>query len=240
MAWVFNIQIWASLLTLTLLEIVLGIDNIIFISLLAGKMPPGKRSKARTLGLSFALITRILLLCFLYLLIGLTRPLFELFGVSFSAGSIVMILGGLFLLVKGTREIHQNLEAHEHPEIPAAPRSLALTVLQILLIDIVLSLDSVITAIGIARQLGVMIAAIVLAVGVMLWASGAISDFVNRHPTVRMLALSFLLLVGIVLIAAGFGQDVPRGYIYFAMAFSFSVEMLNLKMRSRPHGPGRN
>lgn len=233
MEWIFDIQMWASLLTLTVLEIVLGIDNIIFIALLAGKMPRGQQVKARRLGLAFALITRILLLCSLYLIIGMTKPLFTVFGLDFSGRSLVLILGGAFLLVKGTREIHESLE-HTRKEKSATPQSsLAMTVVQIMLIDIVLSLDSVITAVGVARQLGVMIAAIVAAVAVMLWASGPISDFVNRHPTVKMLALSFLLLIGAVLIAEGFGRDIPRGYIYFAMAFSFTVEMLNLKSRAR-------
>lgn len=240
MDWVFDIQVWASLLTLTILEIVLGIDNIIFISLLAGKMPRDKQAAARSLGLGCALITRILLLCSLYFLTRLTRPLLAVFGVSLSGGNIVMILGGLFLIVKGTREIHASLEEGREEEAPAPRSSLAMTIAQIVLIDIVLSLDSVITAVGVARQLGVMIAAIVIAVGIMLWASGAISNFVNRNPTVKMLALSFLFLIGIVLIAEGFGQDIPRGYVYFAMGFSFAVEMLNLKLRGRRGGAGKN
>ncbi len=232
MDWVFDIQVWASLLTLTTLEIVLGIDNIIFISLLAGKMPPDKQATARRLGLGFALITRILLLCSLFFLSHLTRPLAVVFGAPVSGRSIVLFLGGIFLLVKGTHEIHSSMEEAREENAPAPPRnSMFLTVVQIMLIDIVLSLDSVITAVGVAQKLGVMIAAIVAAVGVMLWASGAVSDFVNRHPTIRMLALSFLLLIGMVLVADAFGREIPRGYIYFAMAFSFGVEMLNLRLR---------
>jgi len=233
MEWIFDIQIWISLLTLTVLEIVLGIDNIIFISILAGKLPQAKQARARTLGLAFALITRVLLLCTLYWLAGLTRPLFSIGELHFSGRDLVLILGGLFLLTKSTHEIHGNLEDDEDEEHMARPReSLTATIVQIMLLDIVFSLDSVITAIGIVQQLGVMIAAIVIAMGVMLWASGGISNFVNRHPTIKMLALSFLLLIGVVLVADGFGQHIPRGYIYFAMAFSFVVEMLNLKMRA--------
>ena len=240
MAWVFDIQIWASLLTLTVLEIVLGIDNIIFISILAGKLPQRKQARARKVGLAFALITRILLLCSLFLLTRMTQPLLDIAGVHISARDIVLILGGLFLIVKGTREIHLSMEADEEEKPVTLRDSMAATVAQIMLVDIVLSLDSVITAVGLVPQLGVMIAAVVIAVGVMLWASGAISDFVNHHPTVKMLALSFLLLIGIVLIADGFGQHIPRGYIYFAMAFSFTVEMLNLKLRARRKESGKN
>jgi predicted tellurium resistance membrane protein TerC len=203
-------------------------------------MPPDKQAAARSLGLGFALITRILLLCSLYFLTRLTQPLVAILGVSLSGGNIVMILGGLFLIVKGTREIHASLEEGREEKAVAPRSSLVVTIAQIMLIDIVLSLDSVITAVGVARQLGVMIAAIVIAVGIMLWASGAISNFVNRNPTVRMLALSFLLLIGMVLIADGFGQDIPRGYVYFAMGFSFAVEMLNLKLRGRRAGTGKN
>lgn len=237
MEWVFDIQIWVSLLTLTTLEIVLGIDNIVFISILAGKLPKNKQAKARTLGLAFALITRILLLCSLFFLIGMTKPILTVLGFSFSGRDIVLVLGGLFLIAKSTHEIHQSMEADEDENAVAPRNSMALTIVQIMLIDIVFSLDSVITAVGLVPQLGVMIAAVIIAVGVMLWLSGAISDFVNKHPTIKMLALSFLMLIGIVLIADGFQQHVPRGYIYFAMAFSFVVEMLNLKMRARRKGP---
>lgn len=235
MSWVFDLQIWISLLTLTALEIVLGIDNVIFISIISGKLPRAKQAKARTLGLAFALITRILLLCTLFWLIGLTQPLFTLFNNSFSGRDLVLIFGGLFLIVKSTREIHGEVEDDENVRGVKTADSLVATVVQIMLLDIVFSLDSVITAVGLAQNLGVMIAAIVLAMGVMLVSSGAISEFVNRHPTVKMLALSFLLLIGVVLVADGFGQHIPRGYLYFAMAFSFGVEMLNLKVRQRRH-----
>ncbi len=192
---------------------------------------------ARRLGLGFALITRILLLCSLFWLTKLTRPIATVAGVVLSWRSLVLIFGGLFLIVKGTHEIHTDLEESVE-EKPVEPRnSMAMTIVQIMLVDIVLSVDSVITAVGVASHLGVMIAAIVVAVGVMLWASGPISDFVNRHPTVRMLALCFLLLIGMVLIADGCGRDIPRGYIYFAMAFSFGVEMLNLRARGKRGGP---
>lgn len=234
MDWIFDVQIWISLLTLTVLEIVLGVDNIIFISILAGRLPQEKQARARTLGLAFALITRLLLLCTLFWLGKMTTPLFTLFGSKISGKDLVLILGGLFLIAKSTHEIHEAIEAdEEESKARSARTSLMATVVQIMLIDIVFSLDTVITAIGMVNQLGVMIAAIVLAMIVMLWASGAISNFVNRHPTIKMLALSFLMLIGIVLIADGFGRDIPRGYIYFAMAFSFAVEMLNLKIRAK-------
>jgi len=237
MHWVFDIQTWISLLTLTVLEIVLGIDNIIFISILAGKLPRGKQSKARTLGLMFALITRVLLLCTLYWLTGLTRPLLGIYGLQVSAKDLVLILGGLFLIAKSTHEIHGTMEKGEEDDKgkPAMTPggTLVWTVIQIMLLDIVFSLDSVITAIGIGQQIGVMIAAVALAMGVMLWASGMIGDFVMRYPTIKMLALSFLLLIGVVLVADGFGQHIPRGYIYFAMAYAFSVELLNIKSRAR-------
>lgn len=244
MNWLADPQIWISLATLTFLEIVLGIDNVIFISILAGKVPPAQRKKARQLGIAFALITRILLLCTLAWLIGMTKPFITLFGRGISGKDLILILGGLFLIAKSTHEIHGSLEGVDPEEaadsaVPAAPSTrengaksrLAAVVAQIALIDIVFSLDSVITAVGIARQLGVMIAAVVLAMGVMLWLSGAISDFVSRHPTFKMLALSFLLLIGVVLVADGVGQHIPKGYLYFAMAFSVGVEMLNLKVR---------
>jgi predicted tellurium resistance membrane protein TerC len=233
MQWVFDIQIWTGLLTLTVLEIVLGIDNIIFISILAGKLPPAQQGRARTLGLSFALLTRVLLLCTLFWLIGLTKPFFTLFAHGFSGKDLVLILGGLFLIAKSTHEVHANLEGDDDGKSTRAPGSLVSTVVQIMLLDIVFSLDSVITAIGMVRNIGVMIAAVVLAMIVMLLCSGAISDFVNRHPTIKMLALSFLLLIGVVLVADGFGQHIPKGYIYFAMAFSVGVEMLNIRVRGK-------
>ena len=220
-----------ALITLTVLEIVLGIDNIIFISILAGKLPSHQQARARSLGLMAAMVTRILLLFSLTWLARLTRPLFALLGHAFSGRDLILLLGGLFLLAKATFEIHEKLEgSEEHGRGRAAPTFVAVIV-QIMLLDIVFSLDSVITAIGMARQLWVMVTAVVLAVGVMLVAAGPISDFVHRHPTVKMLALSFLLLIGVSLIAEGFGQHISKGYIYFAMGFSVFVEMLNLRLR---------
>jgi len=244
MNWLADPQIWISLATLTFLEIVLGIDNVIFISILSGKVPPAQRDKARRLGIAFALITRILLLCTLAWLIGMTKPFITVFGHGVSGKDLILILGGLFLIAKSTHEIHGSLEGADPEEVaeaagPAAKGGgsrLTAVVAQIALIDIVFSLDSVITAVGIARELAVMIAAVVLAMGVMLWLSGPIGDFVNRHPTFKMLALSFLLLIGVVLVADGVGQHIPRGYLYFAMAFSIGVELLNLKVRKTRGG----
>lgn len=237
MEWIFDVNIWISLLTLTLLEIVLGIDNIIFISILAGKLPKAQQAKARTIGLALALITRILLLCMLFWLIHLTQDLFTLFGQGISGKDLILILGGLFLIAKSTHEIHAGLEGDEGEKSTKAGATMTSVIIQIILIDIVFSLDSVITAVGLVQNIGVMIAAVVLAMIVMLLASGAISDFVNRHPTIKMLALSFLLLIGVVLVADGCGQHVSKGYIYFAMAFSVVVEMLNIKMRSKRAAP---
>lgn len=233
MEWITDPSHLISLLTLTGLEIVLGIDNIIFISILGAKLPAAQQGKARTVGLLLALITRVLLLCSIFLLTKLTRPIFSAFGHGFSGKDLVMIAGGLFLLWKSVREIHGSVEGALQEHAMASPATFRGIVVQIVLIDIIFSLDSVITAVGVARDIGVMIAAVILAMGVMLMASAAISGFVNRHPTIRMLALSFLILVGVVLIADGFGQHIEKGYIYFAMAFSFGVEMLNIKMRRR-------
>jgi len=222
-----------SLLTLTVLEIVLGIDNIIFISILSTKLPAQEQGKARNLGLMVALVTRVLLLCSIFLLTKLIDPLFHAFGHGFSGKDLVMIGGGLFLLWKSAREIHENLEGVEHEQSAKVKPKLSAVVFQIVLIDIVFSLDSVITAVGLAREIGVMITAVILAMGVMLVGSGPISAYVNRHPTIKMLALSFLTMVGVVLLADGFGQHIDKAYIYFAMAFSFGVEMLNIRMRSK-------
>ena len=230
-------QFWISLLTLTVLEIVLGIDNIIFISILSGKLPAAQQARARSLGLMVALVTRILLLCSIFWLTKLTGELFRVFAHPVSGKDIVMLGGGLFLLWKSVHEIHGSLEGEDHAQSGRVGATLASVIAQIVVIDIVFSLDSVITAVGLARHLEVMIAAIVLAMIVMLAASGAISGFVHRHPTIKMLALSFLLLVGVVLVADGCGQHVEKGYIYFAMAFSFAVEMLNIKMRARRAKP---
>ena len=225
---------WAALLTLTVLEIVLGIDNIIFIAIVAGKLPPGQRERARRTGLFLAMFIRIALLLSIVWVMSLTRPLATIFGVELSGRSLILAGGGLFLIFKSTREIHENLEG-EAPHHGRARQavSFAGVIIQILLLDIVFSLDSVITAVGMAEFVSIMIAAIIIAVFTMLFASTAIADFVERHPTVKMLALAFLLLIGLSLIAEGLGQHVPKGYIYFAMAFSVFVEMINLRVRSK-------
>jgi predicted tellurium resistance membrane protein TerC len=236
MEWISDPQIWISLLTLTALEIVLGIDNIIFISILAGKLPPDQQGRARKLGLTLALVTRILLLMSLTWIMGLTRPLFTLpiLDQGVSGRDLVLLLGGLFLIWKSVREVHEKLELEDgHVTNTKAVASFAGVIVQILLLDIVFSLDSVITAVGMADNIWVMVAAVVIAIGVMLVFAGAIGDFVNRHPTLKMLALSFLILIGVTLIGEGLGFHIPKGYIYFSMAFAFAVEMLNLRMRSK-------
>ncbi len=222
-----------ALLTLTALEIVLGVDNIIFISILAGKLPAEQQARARQTGLALALITRVLLLLSLSWIIGLTQPLFAVFGFEVSGRDLILILGGLFLLGKSTYEIHERLEGETGHGSTRAGASFTSVIIQILLLDIVFSLDSVITAVGMVDEIAIMIAAVIIAVGIMLVSAGAISNFVNRHPTVKMLALSFLLLIGVNLIAEGFGQHIPKGYIYFAMGFSVLVEMLNLRIRHK-------
>ena len=229
--------LWISLVTLTVLEIVLGIDNIIFISILAGKLPAAQQRRARTLGLMIALIARVILLCSIFWLTKLTGELFRVFAHPFSGKDLVMLGGGLFLLWKSVHEIHGSLEGEDHAQSGKGGVTLGSVIAQIVVIDIVFSIDSVVTAVGLAQHIQVMIAAVVLAMLVMLAASGAISGFVNRHPTIKMLALSFLLLVGVVLIADGCGQHIEKGYIYFAMAFSFAVEILNIKMRARRSPP---
>ncbi len=234
MHWLAEAQTWISLITLTVLEIVLGIDNIIFISILAGKVRKEQQKKARSLGLMMALVTRVILLCSIFLLTKLTKPLFEVAGHHFTGKDLVLLAGGLFLIWKSVHEIHGSLEGEEHGHSSGkGVATLGSVVAQIAVIDIVFSLDSVITAVGMAQRVEVMIAAVILAMAVMLMASGAISDFVNRHPTVKMLALSFLLLVGVVLVGDGLGHHIEKGYIYFAMAFSFGVEMLNLRAKSK-------
>jgi predicted tellurium resistance membrane protein TerC len=228
MDWLSNPQIWASLVTLTALEIVLGIDNLLFIAIVAGRLPPERQNPARRVGLALALITRLALLASIFWLIGLTRPLFHFFGEPFSWRDIVLIAGGLFLLYKGTREIHQGLEGQGHTDSMGGGRSsFAGVITQIMVLDIVFSLDSVITAVGMANSLWVMAAAITIAVAIMLAASKPLAEFVERHPTVKMLALSFLLLIGMTLIADGVGFHVPKGYIYAAIGFSVAVETLN-------------
>jgi predicted tellurium resistance membrane protein TerC len=233
MSWITSPEAWVGLLTLTVLEIVLGIDNIIFISILAGKLPKDLQPRARRIGLIGAMVTRIALLAGIAWIIRLTAPLFVVLGHSISGRDLILIAGGLFLIAKSTREIHQALEGETDHAGKKVPATLAGVVGQIMLLDIVFSLDSVITAVGMARHLPVMIAAVVLAVGVMMFAAGPINDFVQRHPTIKMLALSFLLLIGVSLIADGLGQHISKGYIYFAMGFSVFVEMINLRMRSR-------
>jgi predicted tellurium resistance membrane protein TerC len=233
MDWINDPQAWIGFATLTVLEIVLGIDNIVFISILADKLPPAEQARARLVGLGLAMFTRILLLLSISWIIGLTAPLFSVLGAEISGRDLVLLLGGLFLLGKSTHEIHGNLEGSEgNTSIRAAPSFVAVLI-QIMLLDIVFSLDSVITAVGMVEEIGVMIAAVVVAIGFMMAFSGPISGFVSRHPTIKMLALSFLILIGVALIAEGLDQHIPKGYIYFAMAFSVGVELLNLRVRRR-------
>jgi predicted tellurium resistance membrane protein TerC len=228
-----NPENWVALLTLTSLEIVLGIDNVVFISILAGKLPVHQQARARRIGLGAALLTRILLLLSLSWVIGLTAPLFAVVGREVSGRDLILILGGLFLLAKATYEIHERLEGEEGHATGRAAASFASVIVQIMLLDIVFSLDSVITAVGMVNELPIMIAAVVIAVAVMLFSVNAVSSFVDRHPTVKMLALSFLLLIGMTLVAEGLHFHIPKGYVYFAMGFSVFVEMLNLRIRGR-------
>lgn len=233
MQWVMDAQIWISLATLTALEIILGIDNIVVISILTGKLHEREQGRARTIGLSLALVTRLMLLLGLVWLAGLTAPLFSAMGRGVSARDLIMLGGGLFLIVKSTREVHNVMdEAAEGGSSPGRA-AFASVVAQIVVLDIVFSLDSVITAIGMAQKLGVMVAAVVIALVIMLAASGAISAFIHRHPSVKMLALSFLMMVGVTLVAEGMEFHIPKGYIYFAMAFSALVETLNLMTGAR-------
>lgn len=238
-------ETWISLITLTVLEIVLGIDNVIFISILADKLPADQQSKGRRVGLGMAMITRILLLLSISWVMTLTSPLFNISGLvgaadpdwveklAISGRDLILIIGGLFLIYKSTAEIHQKIEGEEDDAEKVKAQPFWGTIFQIMLLDIVFSLDSVITAVGMAQHVEIMIAAVVIAVGIMMWASDAVAGFVNRHPTVKMLALSFLLLIGVSLLAEAFEQHIPKGYIYFAMAFSILVEMLNLKMKAK-------
>jgi predicted tellurium resistance membrane protein TerC len=228
-----NPQNWIALVTLTSLEIVLGIDNIIFISILAGKLPDHQQARARRTGLFLAMFVRIALLFSLAWIIQLTTPFFTVFGRGISGRDLILLAGGLFLLAKSTFEIHEKLEGEEGHASAKVKASFTSVIVQILLLDVVFSLDSVITAVGMVDQLAVMVTAVVLAVGVMLLSAGSVSSFVERHPTVKMLALSFLLLIGFSLVAEGFHFEIPKGYIYFAMGFSVLVEMFNLRLRGK-------
>ena len=231
MEWLFDPQALAALVTLTLLEIVLGIDNIIFIAILADKLPEHQRARARTLGLSMAVLTRIALLLSIVWVMRLTTPLFTLFGEAISGRDLILIAGGLFLLAKSTLEIHNKLEGESGQGSARVYAGMLGVIVQIMILDIVFSLDSVITAVGMADQVWVMVTAIMIGAAFMVWAAGTISAFIDRHPTVKMLALSFLLLIGLALVAEGLEFHIPKGYIYFAMGFSVFVEWLNFRLR---------
>ena len=236
MNWLTDPQIWAALVTLTVLEIVLGVDNIVFVSILVGKLPLHQQEWGRVVGLGLAMLTRIALLLSLSVILRLTAPLFSALGNEISGRDLILVAGGLFLLVKSTSEIHERLEGVEGRRSAHVTASFAGVVVQIALFDIVFSLDSVITAIGMANKVSVMVAAIMIAVGIMMLSAGVVSDFIQDHPTVKILALSFLLLIGVALIAEGYDVHIPKGYIYFAMAFSVFVEMLNMRVRA-PQAP---
>lgn len=233
--WIYSPEAWISLLTLTSLEIVLGIDNIIFIAILCGKLPDGQKDKARIVGLGLAMITRILLLLSLFWIMKLTTPLFSIFNQSISGRDLVLIAGGLFLIAKSTLEIHSHATGEdEEAQLKSGKKAGFVSVItQIAILDIVFSLDSVITAVGMADHIEIMILAVVLAVGVMLFASGAISRFVDNNPTIKVLALAFLIMIGIALVGEGLGLHIPKGYIYFAMAFSLVVEMINIYSKKK-------
>jgi predicted tellurium resistance membrane protein TerC len=233
MDWLADPHAWVAFLTLLALEVVLGIDNIIFISILAGKLPAEQQARARYIGLSLALIIRVLLLFSLSWVIGLTAPFFTVFDQAISGRDIILIAGGLFLLGKATFEIHENLEGEEGHASARVKASFVSVIIQIILLDAVFSLDSVITAIGMVEDIQLMISAVVVAIAFMMFFAGSVSAFVSRHPTVKMLALSFLLLIGMTLIVEGFDVHIPKGYIYFAMGFSVFVEMLNLRLRRK-------
>jgi predicted tellurium resistance membrane protein TerC len=237
MDWLSDPQAWIALATLTALEIVLGVDNVVFISILSGKLPEHQREKARRLGLGLAMFIRILLLLSISWVVGLTRPLFNAIGQEISGRDLILFLGGLFLLAKSTHEMHTQLEGDEGHSSTRVAASFTAVIVQILLLDIIFSLDSVITAVGMADDIGVMITAVVIAVGFMFAFAGPVSRFVEKHPTVKMLALSFLLLIGMSLVAESFDLHIPKGYIYFAMAFSLFVEVLNIRLRKSKQAP---
>jgi predicted tellurium resistance membrane protein TerC len=237
MEWLFSPEAWIGLFTLTLLEIVLGIDNIIFISILSGKLPASQQKQARQTGLALAMVMRILLLLSLSWIVSLTKPFFVLAGFDVTGRALILIGGGLFLIAKSTHEIHNKLEGADEQGTPRAVPSFASVLVQIILLDLVFSLDSVITAVGMVDEISVMVAAVIIAVAVMMVFASAISGFVERHPTIKMLALSFLLLIGVNLIGEGLGFHIPKGYTYFAMGFAVFVEMLNLKLRKRSKAP---
>jgi predicted tellurium resistance membrane protein TerC len=240
MEWISTPEAWIALATLTVLEIVLGIDNVVFIAIVAGRLPEEERGKAWKFGLSLAMLSRLALLFSIVWIMRLTAPLFSILGHELSGRDLILITGGLFLIAKSTRELHHNLEG-DQPGGDSEGRSSSKTflgiLLQIVALDVIFSLDSVITAVGIADQVMVMAIAIIIAVGVMMLSAEAISTFIGRHPTVKMLALSFLLLIGMALVAEGFGQHIPKGYLYFAMGFSIFVEMLNLRVAKKPAEP---
>lgn len=237
MDWISQPDAWIALITLVALELVLGVDNVIFISILAGKLPADQQQKARTTGIGLAVITRVLLLLSISWVIGLTEPLFNIFALDISGRDLILIAGGLFLLGKATLEIHHRLEGVEGQHSAKVAASFTSVIVQIMLLDIVFSLDSVITAVGMVDEVIIMIIAVVLAAIVMIWSARSIGEFVERHPTIKILALSFLLLIGFTLIVEGLHQHIPKGYIYFAMGFSVFVEMLNLRIRAQAAEP---
>ena len=237
MDWLTDPTAWLAFGTLALLEIVLGVDNVIFISILSGKLPPDQRDKARKIGLMLAMLMRVGLLLVITWIVRLTEPLFAVLGHEVSGRDLILLGGGLFLLAKSTFEIHDHLEGEHGDKSKSIPASFASVIVQIMLLDIVFSLDSVITAVGMADDVSVMIAAVIVAVGFMMFFAGTISRFVEKHPTLKMLALSFLILIGVTLIAEGFGQHISKGYIYFAMTFSVMVEILNIKVVGRAAQP---
>jgi predicted tellurium resistance membrane protein TerC len=237
MEWLADPQLWIAFATLTVLELVLGIDNVIFISILSGKLPAEQQSRARFIGLTLALVMRVILLFSLSWVIGLTAPLFSVLGQEVSGRDLVLLIGGLFLIAKSTHEIHGSLEGEEGTEVKRVYSSFASVIIQITLLDIVFSLDSVITAVGMVNNLWIMIAAVVISIIAMMLFAGSIGSFVERHPTIKMLALAFLLLIGVTLIAEGLHQHIPKGYIYFAMAFSVLVEFLNMRLRKKSKEP---